>query len=116
MKTFFLINIALSSFTCLGAARSDDIRVPTYAVTYGDLDLSRTTGEARLYRRIDHAARQVCASLDISQSVLPISMGEAYRSCLRDAVSNAVTNVNNPDFTAYVANRSSPLMRKLASG
>jgi UrcA family protein len=107
MKTFALSSIAVLSLIAAGAAHADVV-VPTSTVKYGDLDLSHTAGEATLYHRINQAARKVCASLDVSQSVAPLSMGEAYKACLRNAVSGAVAKIDKPEFTAYVTTQTSP--------
>ncbi len=108
MKTFALSSIAVLSLIAAGAAHADDFVVPTSIVKYGDLDLSHKAGEAALYHRINQAARKVCASLDFSQSVAPISLGEAYKTCLREAVSGAVAKIDRPEFTAYVTTQTSP--------
>lgn len=114
MKTFSLTSIAVLSLIAMGAAHAGD--VPTSTVKYGDLDLSRTDGAATLYRRINQAARMVCAPLDFRQSALPSGLGDAYKSCLSKAVSGAVSKINNPKFSAYVANKTgSPVTVKLAS-
>jgi UrcA family protein len=115
MTTFSPIRVVLISLFAMGAAQAGDLSVASSTVKYGDLDLSRAAGEATLYRRIHEAARKVCASLDVAQSVPPPSMGDAYKSCLAHAVSGAVARINNPEFTAYVSGKASPASIKLAS-
>jgi UrcA family protein len=115
MKTISLTGIALLSLLAVGAAHADDVIVPASIVKYGDLDLTRSAGEAALYSRIHQAARKVCAPLDVSQSVAPLSMAEAYKSCLAKAVSGAAAKIDNPQFTAYVVGKISPVTIKLAS-
>lgn len=115
MKTISLTSIALLSLLAVGAAHAGDVIVPASIVKYGDLDLTRSTGEETLYRRIHQAARKVCASLDVSQSVAPLSMAEAYKSCFAKAVSGAVAQIDNPQFTAYVVGKISSPTINLAS-
>ena len=57
MKTISLTSIALLSLLAVGAAHAGDVIVPASIVKYGDLDLTRSTGEETLYRRIHQAAR-----------------------------------------------------------
>jgi hypothetical protein len=44
-----------------------------------------------------------------------LSMAEAYKSCLAKAVSGAAAKIDNPQFTAYVVGKISPVTIKLAS-
>jgi UrcA family protein len=113
MKTFTLTRIALLSLIAVGGAHAGEALTST--VKYGDLDLSHTDGAATLYRRINQAARAVCAPLDFG-SKAATSMGDAYKACMSNAVSGAVSKVHNPEFTAYVASKTgTPATLKLAS-
>jgi UrcA family protein len=70
------------------AARKEVVRFP-------DLDLSRIEGVARLYGRIAHAARDVCAPLE--SQWFPTE----YRTCVNKAIADAVTIVNRPLLSQY---------------
>lgn len=66
-------------------------------VAYGDLDLSRDSGVATLYSRINSAARAVCEPLDVVMLKL---LRESF-DCHRDAIARAVSEVNSPALTSY---------------
>jgi UrcA family protein len=103
MKTFSLTRIAALTLIAMSAAHAGDVATST--VKYGDLDLSRSDGAATLYRRINQAARTVCAPLDFGQTAAATGMGAAYKNCLANAVSGAVSKIHNPEFSAYVASK-----------
>jgi UrcA family protein len=71
-----------------GAARSEVVRFP-------DLDLSRIEGVAKLYRRIAHAARDVCDPLDTQWHPTE------YRTCVDTAIADAVATLNRPLLSQY---------------
>ncbi|MEI9887189.1 MAG: UrcA family protein [Rhizomicrobium sp.] len=62
------------------------------AISYADLDISRTPGAQALLERIKATAQKLCRpALDANNgSALP------YRTCLRTAVENAVLAVDSP--------------------
>ena len=69
-------------------------------VSFRDLDLSTQAGAKALYGRIQSAARKVCGNPGadvIEQSI--------WRSCYRNAVSDAVGKVNSPLLTAVHTGR-----------
>lgn len=70
------------------ATRKEVVRFP-------DLDLSRVEGVTKLYGRIAHAARDVCDPL-WTQWRIP-----EYRTCVDQAIANAVATVNRPLLTQY---------------
>ena len=71
-----------------GAARKEVVRFP-------DLDLSRIEGVAKLYGRISHAARGVCDPLETQWRIAE------YRTCVDEAIANAVVTVNRPLLSQY---------------
>jgi UrcA family protein len=79
--------------------------VPTAVVKFGDLDATRPAGKEELYRRLTHAARSVCHSLDPSESGAKLQLTPLYKACIDQAVSGAVAQINRPEFTDYVASR-----------
>jgi UrcA family protein len=80
-------------------------------VKYGDLNLSNPQGAATLYRRIAQAAHAVCDSSDDS----PWSLA-AVHSCVNKAVTDAVTEVGQPQLIAvYNAKNRQPLPFTLAT-
>ena len=74
-------------------------------VRYVELDLSRSAGAQVLYNRIQQAALQVCNGF-----VGPFSeMHTRASPCYKDAVENAVAQVNSPQLSAI--HRTSRLVR-----
>lgn len=67
--------------------------VPKLEVSYTDLDIATEQGARALYRRIAHAARQVCPPGEGSRIA---KLDEISRSCIRDSISRAVREVNSP--------------------
>lgn len=69
-------------------ARSEVVRFP-------DLDLSRIEGVATLYRRIAHAARDVCDPLETQWHPTE------YQTCVDTAIADAVATLNRPLLSQY---------------
>ena len=82
------------SWDCLAAARSNDVR--TEVVRYADLDLTRPSGAQELYRRIEHAARDVCEPMGADHYGL-----YAYMTCRKGAIARAITDVGAPLLTEH---------------
>jgi UrcA family protein len=82
-------------------ARSAGLADDGYAVSvkFGDLDLTREAGIARLYARIKGAAGRVCYQQSIDQP----GAQETYPVCVRRAVSTAVARIDRPMLSEYVA-------------
>jgi UrcA family protein len=76
---------------CLyAAAPADDL--PREVVKFADLDLTRPAGAHELYRRIQHAAREVCAVY---------GPGGYDHSCADQAIARAVAEVGAPLLTTH---------------
>ena len=69
-------------------------------VRYGDLDLDNTAGIAELYARLQVAAEKVCDSR-FQPGTLVVSA--SWRTCVADALTQAVSAVDRPAVTAYHA-------------
>jgi UrcA family protein len=91
--------LSLTMLDARAAARTDD----AYSVTvqFGDLDLNRQAGIAKLYLRIKGAARQVCEQQDNNQ----LSAKQSYLSCVKTAITTAVARIDRPLLSDYVAQR-----------
>lgn len=89
----------MASVAAFAAAPAADS--PSVSVRYDDLNLSTTAGVDALYRRISFAARQVCP--DIYSRDLHIAL--AAQRCEADAVSRAVSKVNNSQLAMLHATR-----------
>jgi UrcA family protein len=108
MKSITLITTAFllsgSILSVVQAAPPSD--VPTAVVKFGDLDANRPAGKEELYRRLSRAARSVCRSLDPNESgATNLHLIPLYKTCIDQAVSGAVAQINRPDFADYVAAR-----------
>jgi UrcA family protein len=107
MKTFILITTALFlSGSILSVAQAAPLSdVPAAVVKFGDVDVTRPAGKQELYRRLTRAAHSVCRSLDPSESGMKLQLTPLYRACLDQAMAGAVSQINRPEFTEYVASR-----------
>lgn len=65
-------------------------------VQFADLNLDKSSDAARLYERLGNAAEAVCASYE-GRDLLTRKM---QRECESEALSNAVSELNNPPITA----------------
>jgi UrcA family protein len=92
-----LVGIFASPFSAFATMISKLDEPATRVVRYGDLDLSRDSGVATLYSRINSAARAVCEPLDV---MMPKVLRERF-DCRQDAVARAVADVNSPALTSY---------------
>jgi UrcA family protein len=92
-----LAGLFASPLSALASMVSKLDEPPSRVVAYGDLDLSRDSGVATLYSRINSAARAVCEPLNVVRLKL---LRESF-DCHRDAVARAVSEVNSPALTSY---------------
>jgi UrcA family protein len=74
-------------------------------VSFRDLDLGTPSGAAKLYRRIQAAARNVCQYEPTSPRAQTI-----WQYCVLPTVNAAVTNVNSPLLTELHSGHSSPVV------
>jgi UrcA family protein len=82
---------------------SGDVRQTT--VKYGDLNIGNADGARALYKRIEAAARRVCAPPDNSLAY----MSETDK-CIHKSIADAVTTVNQPLlYAAYNEKNKTPL-------
>lgn len=98
--------IAIATFGALASSMSgvctaaNSTDAPQSTVKYGDLDVSSPQGAVALYTRIRHAADMVCRPLDDRD----LASQRRMQSCIRNAITDAVTKVNEPAlFAVYNA-------------
>ena len=103
-------SLALLAVCLLGTtiACADPPATRSAEVSFRDLDLGTPSGAARLYRRIQAAARSVC-QYEPSSPREPI----IWQYCVRPAVDAAVARVNNPRLTELHSGHSSPAVTAL---
>lgn len=89
--------LAFSCVAMSAQAQSRDLSTTTsLEVFYGDLNLSHPMGAETLMRRLNAAAVKVCGG---EPSARELREKAAFRTCLRDAVADAVREVNAPLLT-----------------
>jgi UrcA family protein len=104
-RSLALFAVCLLGTTVAGAAPSATRSVE---VSYRDLDLTTPSGVAKLYRRIQAAARSVCQYEPTSPREQTL-----WQYCVRPTVDAAVTKVNNPLLTELHSGHSSPVVTAL---
>jgi UrcA family protein len=73
---------------------------PAVTVQFADLDLTHRDGVAMLYRRLQAAADQVCASQN-ARNGSDLGTQTRYKICRDSALAAAVAKVDQPALTAY---------------
>jgi UrcA family protein len=88
----------------LGAASAatPDRDVATVVVKYSELNLSTDAGVHELYRRIMHAARQVCPD----ESIKDLRVHQQIAVCRDQAVARAIQQIDNSRLAALYASHS----------
>ena len=86
----------LSLTSVVATASGGDASVPTYKISFGDLDLDTAAGNERLYRRIHAGAESVCRALEGKD----LANFAKHERCMEDAVADAVAKVDKPQLTA----------------
>jgi UrcA family protein len=94
------------------AAQASDAfdTTPHKVVSFKDLNLNSPEGVAVLYGRIKSAASDVCGSptrYDLSQLKL--------QACIKDAVSRAIAQVNNPMLTSLYESKTGKSDKKVTT-
>ena len=104
-----LAMVLLSSATAaLGAGTRYDEDLPRVVVHFEELDISKAAGARVLYRRIERAAATVCL-----RSIRPLTIPALkYSSCYRDAIDNAVAQVESAQLQAIHRAHSPRLARQ----
>jgi UrcA family protein len=97
LVSFALAGVFASPLSALASMISKLDEPVSRVVRYGDLDLSRDSGVATLYSRINSAARAVCEPLD----VMMLRVLRERFDCRQDAIARAVSEVNSPALTSY---------------
>jgi len=90
-----LVIATASMIATIASAKEHDGRVST-VVRYGDLDLSRSTDVARLYRRLKFASERVCYLTDDYHNM---RLKQVQADCMQGALNRAVERVNAPKLT-----------------
>lgn len=90
----FALALSALNADCLATPAVTDA-LPAKEINYADLNLSRATDVAVLYRRIEGAASLVCelyTSRDLARNL-------RFRHCMAEAIDRAVADVHAPLLT-----------------
>jgi UrcA family protein len=89
--------LSLTTLDTRAAATADD----AYSITvqFGDLNLNRQAGIAKLYLRIKGAARRVCEQQASDQ----LGAKQSYPVCVKHAVATSVARIDRPMLSDYAA-------------
>lgn len=79
-------------------------------VHYSDSELADSAGAKGLYERLTRAAGLVCAPFESGELV----QQKPYRSCMRQAVSAAVADINSPMLTSYYVSQGGEVTQQVA--
>ncbi len=99
MATFVVTVLGGPAVVLASTYPFNEIEGPRASVSYADLNLESEESVRVLYRRLQHASREVCSprSLNIARS--DIYVWYATRACSRRTLSNAVDQFHNEDLT-----------------
>ncbi len=98
LRRLSLSGLALAAIALAAQAASAQDTVRSLKVSYGDLNVHTAAGAELLYQRIRGAAHFVCGAR--GRSLLE---QQQWRSCVRGAISEAVTRVHSPLLSALDA-------------
>jgi UrcA family protein len=98
LRMFLLSVFAVVAVSPAIAADTAVVNVKTEVVRFDDLRLISTVGAAVLYARIETAADRACGG---PSDNLQLAAQKRYRSCMNEAVSKAVSDVNHPILNQY---------------
>jgi UrcA family protein len=93
-------SFALSIGTIAHADSTPEFRSVT--VKYADINTTNDQGAAALYHRLASAAKSVCRDFEPGRR---LGLMGQYKSCVHNAISSAVADVDSPAVTAYAAER-----------
>ena len=88
--------LASGPMTWVATAAQAGEPLPHKVVSFKDLNLSSTEGAGAAYRRIKSAADEVCGKRDRFE----LSQSHAIQTCIDQAVSRTVAQVNSPMLTS----------------
>ena len=111
MKNLSIYKLILTAFAVVvlvfpavssAVMTSRNVETEQTTVTASDLNLARQEGIVTLYKRLKHAAVDVCGK-DLHHSTAPrfasLEVKSRYNKCVDDALENAVQSINNQSLT-----------------
>jgi len=88
-----IIVIALSAPAIAFADAKRNLKVESVKVSFADLNLEKQEGAKALYRRLQHASKQVCGVRGLRQPGNLKSIGKT-RQCYREVLTGAVEKID----------------------
>ena len=105
-RTLFIAAAFL--LTAGAAAAESEQSAPQAKFSYADLNLATSEGVNALYSRIQTASRKVCASYQ-EDNQRDLGAVAGYKSCQRDAIARAVSQMNLAPLTQMATGVSAPI-------
>ncbi len=87
-----VLAIALSAGTVL----ADEAGMESVAVSYAELDLTKSAGAEVLYDRLQKAAAQVCGLNERTSTLFYSATASEKRACYQDALDRALAQIDAP--------------------
>jgi UrcA family protein len=97
--TMHILMFAFTMATPFAHAEVIDDSPKQVVVHFADLDLRAFAGASVLYGRLQSAAKLACSPLDVRD----LGRALAFRDCVTHAISQAVTQLDQPALNAYVS-------------
>jgi UrcA family protein len=97
-KAGIWITAAVLALTAAQSGTAAEAQVSRATVHFGDLNVDRPAGAAVLYRRIRRAAEGVCGE---EREPGTHMVSQQWRSCVAQAIDEAVVSLDRPALTAY---------------
>ena len=98
-RTLIATAAILGALATAPAAVAEPVVRSSVRVSYADLDLSREAGARALLERIEAASQRVCGPRPSPRN---LRINIHFRACYRDAVSQAVAEVESPLLSALL--------------
>ena len=89
-----VLAVALSAGAAFADSRGSERAA--VAVSYAELDLSKSAGAEVLYDRLQRAAAKVCGVNNRSSSLYYVATAAEKKACYQDALSQAVAQIDAP--------------------
>jgi UrcA family protein len=97
-----IATIIVLGFAATGVANADPQAPQSLTVQFGDLNLNNAQGVDALFKRIKNAAESVCNEFEGRT----LKEKQLYSDCVDTALSTAITRVDRPMLSRYLAGHS----------
>ena len=94
-----IATVAVIAFSVPAIAAADELKGRSEKVVYSDLNVVKESGAQALYSRLQRASKRVCG-VESYKNAGGIRIMSEQRDCFRNAMNEAVAQINNPTLTA----------------